>query len=126
MIDGQRIADIAKFLEAKEGIASKRAQIGRLYYAAFIEARRYCEGNLGFVPTGGPDDHGEIRKLMDAKDPALAMKMDNLRKLRNQADYRDHIPSQKLEGNLRDARQLASDISRKIEHVGGRAFYEHG
>lgn len=125
MIDGAQIAEIAVHLERHTGRASKRTQIGRLYYAAFIDARHYCKTRHGFVPTGGAKDHEVVRKIIreQCADPGIAKRLRTLRDLRNLADYRDDIQSQKLDGYLTDARKHASDISERLNKVGGRRFY---
>lgn len=125
MIDGAQIAQIAVHLQRHAGLASKRTQIGRLYYAAFIDARHYCKTRHGFVPTGRSKDHEEVRRIIrdQCVDPGIARRLGTLRYLRNLADYRDHIQSQHLDGHLTDARKLASDISERLHDVGGRRFY---
>ncbi len=125
MIDGAQIAKIAVHLQRHAGLASKRTQIGRLYYAAFIDARHFCKTTYGFVPTGGSEDHKEIRNVIRDRcsDPAIADRLHQLRGLRNRADYREDIQSQHLDGYLTDARELAADISERLNKVGGRSFY---
>ena len=43
--------------------AARRSAVSRAYYSAFCHSRNYAISNLGFIATGFPEDHKELRKL---------------------------------------------------------------
>ncbi len=74
--------------------ARLRSAVSRAYYAAFCHARNYSRDWLKFVPNHTADDHGRLRAfLKDGKRRSIALKLDQLRQWRNDADYSDSVTS---------------------------------
>ncbi len=74
--------------------ARLRSAVSRAYYAAFCHARNYSRDWLKFVPNHTADDHGRLRAfLKDGQRPGIALKLDQLRPWRNDADYSDSMTS---------------------------------
>ncbi len=74
--------------------ARLRSAVSRAYYAAFCHARNYSRNWLKFVPNHTADDHGRLRAfLKDGKRRGIALKLDQLRQWRNDADYSDSVTS---------------------------------
>lgn len=48
MIQGRDLLTVVELLESVETEAAMRTQIGRFYYAVFLEVRDWCERNLGY------------------------------------------------------------------------------
>ncbi len=98
--DWKQYLDLARHLSqpttSDEGQreAMLRSSVSRAYYAAFCHARNYCRDWLKFVPTNTADDHGRLRAfLKDGKRRGIALKLDQLRQWRNDADYTDSLTS---------------------------------
>ena len=74
--------------------ARLRSAVSRAYYAAFCHARNYSRDWLKFVPNHTADDHGRLRAFLnDGKRRGIALKLDQLRQWRNDADYSDSVTS---------------------------------
>ena len=74
--------------------ARLRSAVSRAYYAVFCHARNYSRDWLKFVPNHTADDHGRLRAfLKDGKRRGIALKLDQLRQWRNDADYSDSVTS---------------------------------
>lgn len=69
-----------------------RSVVSRAYYAAFCHARNYSRDWLNFQPNNTADDHGRLRAfLKTGKRRGVAVKLDQLRQWRNEADYSDSV-----------------------------------
>lgn len=74
--------------------ARLRSAISRAYYASFCHARNYSRNWLKFVPDHTADDHGRLKAhLRVGKRHGIALKLDQLRQWRNDADYQDSLTS---------------------------------
>ena len=72
--------------------AMLRSVVSRAYYAAFCHARNYSRDWLNFQPNNTADDHGRLRAfLKSGKRRGVAVKLDQLRQWRNEADYSDSM-----------------------------------
>ena len=98
--DWKQYLDLARELSqpttrnAGEQEARLRSAVSRAYYAAFCHARNYSRDWLKFVPNYTADDHGRLRAfLKDGKRRGIALKLDQLRQWRNDADYSDSVTS---------------------------------
>jgi hypothetical protein len=49
MMQGRRFLEVAQRLHLEDGEPFLRNRVGRAYYAAYLEARQYCEEHLGYV-----------------------------------------------------------------------------
>lgn len=91
---------LADDLSAHGSEAWQRSAISRAYYGAFNSARRWVEANVGPVDNGSA--HRRVwRVFRTTAHPAANARAawmtvgrlgDELRRLRNQADYVDHMP----------------------------------
>ena len=68
-----------------------RAQISRIYYAAYLEARTWCETHLGFERERLGREHSEVPRMLALFDPDLPVDLAFLRSYRNTADYDLHV-----------------------------------
>jgi hypothetical protein len=87
MIEGRDFLGIATILSETRSEASQRTQIGRAFYAAFLEARRYCETSLHHVRSRSPREHNEVAHVLGSVEPQLKVDLTFLRSVRNGADY---------------------------------------
>ena len=78
--------------DAGQREAMLRSVVSRAYYAAFCHARNYSRDWLNFQPNNTADDHGRLRAfLKTGKRRGVAVKLDQLRQWRNEADYSDLV-----------------------------------
>jgi hypothetical protein len=87
VIRGREFLEVRQFLLGMAGEASARTRTGRAYQAAYLEALAYCEHFLSYRRRRGASDHAELARVIAAEDLGLAGNLENLRKLRNAADY---------------------------------------
>jgi hypothetical protein len=70
-----------------------RSAVSRAYFGAYCHARNYARDFLKFNPRADADDHGRLRAHLKGKRrKGDADRLDQLRLLRNQADYHDELP----------------------------------
>jgi hypothetical protein len=70
-----------------------RSAVSRAYFAAYCYARNYAKEYLGFDPREDADDHGRLRAHLKTKRRSGdANRLEQLRQLRNQADYLNDLP----------------------------------
>jgi len=60
MIRGTDFLTIVEILDRHPSDAAMRTQIGRLYYAAFLEVRSWCESHLGYSRVRMAREHQAI------------------------------------------------------------------
>lgn len=87
MIQGRDLMEVRSFLRGLPGEASLRTRTGRAYYAAYLEVLDYCVRFLGHQRRRSPSEHGVISRLIATRDPGVAVNLENLRRIRNIADY---------------------------------------
>lgn len=74
--------------------AASRTIVSRAYYAAFCHARNYAVAHQHFLPQGIADDHRHLRQHFRGRnDHAIASRLDNLRRWRNNCDYDNDLPN---------------------------------
>lgn len=91
--------------------AERRTAVGRLYYAMFGESLIALARKGLLAPREDGTDHIQvIRALTENKRGSASVALDNLRRLRNSADYnyRDEVPAASVER----ARALAEHVKR--------------
>jgi hypothetical protein len=70
-----------------------RSAASRAYFAAYCHARNYAKDYLKFDPREDVDDHGRLRAHLSGKRrKGDADRLADLRRLRNEADYVNHLP----------------------------------
>jgi len=89
---------------------SLRSSISRSYYAAYLEARSFCEAVLGYTRTRSSAEHQDIPKLLDSIDKDLVVKLRFLRSRRNMADYDLDVSLATIAGNVPVAERFAAEI----------------
>ena len=87
MIEGRDFLRAFEYLEGMTDEVGGRTQTGRAYYAAFLEARTFCETHLGYIVRKSGREHGEIPQVLTTLDSRSADNLVFLRRLRNVADY---------------------------------------
>lgn len=107
---GRDFLDIVVQLESIGGEASLRTRIGRIYYAAYLECRTYCEVQLGYDRSQTGREHAEVPRLLQQLDPEFAPRLKFLRQFRNIADYDMDIS----EGTLARQEITAFEYSRAV------------
>jgi hypothetical protein len=69
-----------------------RCAISRAYYAAFCHARNYARDRHGLALRYTGDDHFLVKKHFTARRAqGVAIKLDKLRRMRNECDYEDAV-----------------------------------
>ena len=112
--DWKEYLDLARFLAGQSDSysqeAAHRSGVSRAYFAAYCHARDYATGQLGFTPSGGVEDHADLRQHYDSRrQTAIALDLDELRRWRNQCDY-DNIVGPFLPLMLLQAIRMADEI----------------
>jgi hypothetical protein len=92
MISGRDFLSVAAALAPYKEAAFLRTRIGRLYYAAYLESRAYCERFLGHSRLKLAREHQAIANLLAQVDRELEFRLRDLRSARNAADYDEHLP----------------------------------
>lgn len=82
MMHGREFLEVSAYLKGLESEASARTRVGRAYYAAFLEARAYCESVLGYQRTMTGREHSDVPKLLKSFDSDIAANLAFLRQLR--------------------------------------------
>ena len=88
---GRDFLQVVDFLQQLETEASLRSQIGRIYYGVYLEARHWCETNLGYQRKRLGRQHTEVPALLAEFDSIIADDLKFLRAYRNTPDYDLHI-----------------------------------
>lgn len=114
---GREFLDIVSHLESVESEASLRTRTGRLYYAAFLEARSYCVLRLDYRLTRSARVHADIPRLLRKLDVDLADNLEFLREFRNVADYDLDISQDTVVMQAQQARRRADSIIARLEHL---------
>lgn len=108
-------------LDVEDDEAFIRASVGRSYYAAFLEARSFCERYLGFERRASSGEHQAVPHLVATMDPFLADGVRVLRSRRNVADYDIHLSGESVSrASARDALILARSIVEELDRHAGR------
>jgi hypothetical protein len=115
--DWKSLLEVARQLEkgANQGPAHaealRRSAVGRAYYGAFCHARNYAVQYLGYVLKGFGDDHGALRAhLKKSRRGGDAVRLDTLRRLRNDADYADELPCDDAGVTVQEAIEAAERV----------------
>lgn len=111
---GRDFLIVADRLQAEHAEPFDRTAIGRAYYSAFLEARRFCEQHLGYVNAKTAHEHRDVRALMQRAAPQLDDKLFFLRRYRNTADYDLDVDPGTIAVNTEHALFLAREI---IDHL---------
>lgn len=112
---GRLFPDPARDLVAGPSEAHRRAAAGRAYYAAFQEARAALE-RWGIAVLPRENIHATVRlRFLYSVEPAaqeIGRRLDNLVKLRNEADY-----SLASAGSFRDAKAAKDAVLNAAELI---------
>lgn len=114
---GREFVVVASWLEGLESEASLRSQTSRLYYAAYIEARTWCEDNLNYVRTRFSREHADVTRLINAQDSDLADDLAFLRGYRNAADYDMNLALDTVALQCLDAQRRATLIIARLDEL---------
>ncbi len=110
MIQGRELLAIVSFLDQVGTEAALRTQIGRLYYAVFLEVRTWCEAHLGYSRVRMAREHQALANLLSSIDPDLVDQMGVLRTSRNAADYDEYLSM----AEILELRAVASELATVI------------
>ena len=70
-----------------------RSAVSRAYFGDYCHARNFAKAYLKFRPREDVDDHGRLRAhLKDRRRKGDADQLEQLRQLRNNADYLNDLP----------------------------------
>jgi hypothetical protein len=117
VIRGRDFLKVDAFLKDRHEDEFVRTRIGRLYYAAYLEARGFCEVSLGYVRMRQGREHQDVPRLLSVVDPDLSSSIRFLRNLRNAADYDLDLSSETIRLNLGDALLLSHDIITRLDEL---------
>ena len=115
MIQGADYLAVVDILDRHPSDAAMRMQISRLYYAAFLESRSWCELHLGYSRVKMAREHQAIANALSVVDPELHVSLRALRETRNAADYDDHLTPAQVADLLTFARSLAAETLTKLK-----------
>lgn len=115
MIQGRDLLTVVELLEPVETEAAMRTQVGRLYYAVFLEVRGWCERNLGYSRVRLAREHQALANLLLVVDPDLVEQLRLLRLSRNAADYDEYLPMRDIQDHLARSRELSARILARLE-----------
>ncbi|HYI25758.1 MAG TPA: hypothetical protein VD767_10140 [Thermomicrobiales bacterium] len=93
---GRDFLDIVGVLKPVESEASLRTRVGRMYYAAYLEARGWCEIHLGYQRVKLGREPADVQRMLAAIDSDIADNLAFLRGYRNTADYDLNVSSETL------------------------------
>jgi hypothetical protein len=110
MIRGRDLLKVVDVLNQVETEATLRTQVGRLYYAVFLEVRSWCETNLGYSRVRMAREHQALANLLSSIDSDLVDQMGVLRTSRNAADYDEYLSM----GEVAELRAIASELATAI------------
>lgn len=114
---GGEFTTVATWLRELEGEASLRSQTSRLYYAAYLEARAWCESRLGYIRIRSAREHAEVSKLPYRVDAELAASLAFLRDLRNATDYDMHLSQATIALQCLDAQRRTTWIIARLDEL---------
>ncbi|HWK80994.1 MAG TPA: hypothetical protein VNP95_09495 [Thermomicrobiales bacterium] len=86
-MEGREFLVVADHLMHDDRESFLRSSIGRSYYAAYLEARSFCERYLGFIRSSSSREHQIVATLLLGFDPSVADTLRFLRRYRNTADH---------------------------------------
>lgn len=119
MTRGRDFLKVDAFLEDRHEDEFVRTRIGRLYYAAYLEARGFCEVSLGYVRVRQGREHQDVPRLLSTMDPDLSSSLRFLRNLRNAADYDLDLSPETIRLTLGDALVLSQDVIARLDELTG-------
>jgi len=114
MIRGREFLEIVDALEDLDTEAAMRTQIGRLYYATFLEVRTWCELHLGYSRIRLAREHQALADAVASVEPSLESDMRYLRRARNAADYDEFLSVQDVRELKRRAQALTQEILQRL------------
>lgn len=114
MIRGRDMLPVVDALERLETEAAMRTQVGRLSYATFLEARAWCEANLGYSRLRLAREHQALADALSSIDLNLETDMRYLRKARNAVDYDEFLSGDDVRDLKRRAQALTQAILAKL------------
>jgi hypothetical protein len=118
IVQGRDFLEVASFLRDEQGEPFLRTRIGRAYYAAYLEARSFCELHLSYVRSPASREHQDVARLIRHIDATIADDLRFLRGFRNAADYDIHLSTATILLSSSDAVQLAIQIISSLDlHV---------
>jgi hypothetical protein len=117
MMHGRAFLEFALSLINDESEASKRSQISRAYYAAFLEARQHSHAWGLHVLSRRPQEHGEVAKALGSLNRQLHFDLSTLRSLRNGADYDLHLDEDTITRQTEQAHRLATSIIQRVDEL---------
>jgi len=100
--------------------AAVRTRTGRAYYAAYLEARAFCEEQLGYVRVKQSREHQDVPRLLSPVDRDVVSRLLLLRQLRNIADYEMDVSRATVTGVVHQAESFARAVIASLDSHGER------
>jgi uncharacterized protein (UPF0332 family) len=116
-MQGRRFLEVAQRLGLEEGEPFLRNRVGRAYYAAYLEARQFCEQHLLYTRTKSSREHQDVLEMIRDSDPDLVVKLALLRKYQNTADYDMDISMDAIARNAEDSEAFAIEIIARLDEL---------
>jgi hypothetical protein len=114
---GSDYLEVTMYLDGLGTEASLRTRIGRSYYAAYLEARTWCEVNLGYERMRLGREHSEVPALLSKIDSDIADNLAFLRTYRNTADYDLGVSVDTLLAQFENARDRAGEVITRLDKL---------
>lgn len=112
---GREFIAIAIQLRWTDSEAAQRTRIGRAYYAAFLEGRRFAQARVGLPVRKSSATHRSVAEALASIDAQFQVDLELLRKLRNAADYDLDLPLEFSRTKADQACILAGSIISRLD-----------
>ena len=112
---GRDYLDVAHYLDNVQAEAYYRTRLGRAYYAAFLEARSFCEITLDYRRTQMSREHRDVARLIAVIDRSVSTDLRFLRRYRNAADYDLELSGETARLQATQATDLAETIIARLD-----------
>ncbi len=114
---GRDFLDVAHYLDHVEAEAFYRTRVGRAYYAAYLEARTFCEIALHYQRTRSAQEHRDVARLIAAINRGVSTDLRFLRRYRNAADYDLELSGETTRLQATQATELAETIIARLDEL---------
>lgn len=121
---GREFLQLSSLLATSSEEAAIRTRTSRAYYAAYLEARAFCETRLGYVRVKQSREHQDIPDLLRPVAPEIVAHLTFLRNLRNIADYDLDVSHATVEGSAGQAELLAQEVVARLDDHAERLHRE--
>lgn len=117
---GREFLRLSSLLATTPEEAAIRTRTSRAYYAAYLEARTFCEREFGYIRVKQSREHQDVPNLLRPLAPDIVGHLTFLRNLRNIADYDLDVSTATVRGSALQAELLAHEVVASLDSHGER------